>query len=114
MASDACHEAQVRHYRTNHTPCPDKPHRKRRRPQFQRRVPAVLQQVGPAAANRHKPDGEESRKELREVRSPQLPTWSDLLRASARARRMPPAAAPEADVFPAARKAGIAWDGLCC
>ena len=44
--------------------------------------------------------------ELREAPVRHLPSWTDLLGASARARRLPPAAERDADLVPVARRTG--------
>lgn len=148
---EACHEAQVRHYCTNHTPglwldssacrqCGARLGDLNRspapsRPTPPKTPPAALpapRPRSPATARPHAGkapeikrrgrspavDADETHRradreakgerpdELREAPIRRLPSWTDLLGASARARHLPPAAELDADLGPIARRTG--------
>ena len=149
---EACHEAQVRHYCTHHTPglwldssacrqcgarfgaldrppAPPRPTPPKTPPAAppapRPRAPATARPrageapeikrrgrppaVDAEATYRH-PDreaGDERPEELRDAPVRHLPSWTDLLGASARTRRMPPLVAHDTDdLVPVARRTG--------
>ena len=145
---EACHEAQVRYYCTNHTPgrwlearsCPQcgasfgaaarapVAPQPQTAPAAPRRTPPTASTAPPrpppplrpsaespkaaddAAGRRERlPSTGDDEIDLRgvpEERIVRLPSWQEMLLAAARARRRPPAAAPDFEVVPAGRGPG--------